>query len=197
MGHTKTNSGHSWPAPVLESLMISSTNTRGVFELFSWIDLRVALDTITTSLFKAWLSCCPSLLLLFSCLVVADSLRPRCTQPTRFLCPWAQARILGRVAMPFSRGSSQPGDRTLVACVSCSGRWILYHWATREVPYLSDFHPGFLWPLRQLLCYPCVPVCVSQAAFVVVLWVTWRGTFLIKLCPNHWSLTQAGQLLLV
>ena len=29
--------------------------------------------------------------------------------------------------MPFSRGSSRPRDRTLVSCVSCIGRWILYH----------------------------------------------------------------------
>ena len=40
-----------------------------------------------------------------------------------------QARILEWVAIFFSRGSSQPRDRT---CVSCIGRRILYHWATRE-----------------------------------------------------------------
>ena len=33
------------------------------------------------------------------------------------------------VAISFSRGSSWPRDWTLV---SCNGRWILYHWATRE-----------------------------------------------------------------
>ena len=27
----------------------------------------------------------------------------------------------------FSRGSSQPRDRTHISCVSCIGRWILYH----------------------------------------------------------------------
>ena len=40
-----------------------------------------------------------------------------------------QARILEWVAMPSSKGSSQPRDRT---CVSCIGGWILYHWATWE-----------------------------------------------------------------
>ena len=40
-----------------------------------------------------------------------------------------QARILEWVAMPFSRESSQPRDRTRVSCI---GGWILYHWATRE-----------------------------------------------------------------
>ena len=40
-----------------------------------------------------------------------------------------QARILEWVAIPFSRGSSRPGDQT---CVSCISRWILYHWGTWE-----------------------------------------------------------------
>ena len=38
-----------------------------------------------------------------------------------------QARTLEWVAMPSSRGSSWPGDRTRVSSVSCIGRWILYH----------------------------------------------------------------------
>ena len=42
-----------------------------------------------------------------------------------------QARILEWVAISFSKGSSQPRDKT---CVSCTGRQILYHWATREAP---------------------------------------------------------------
>ena len=40
-----------------------------------------------------------------------------------------QARILECVAIPFSRESSQPRDRT---CVSCIGRKIVYCWATSE-----------------------------------------------------------------
>ena len=43
-----------------------------------------------------------------------------------------QARILEWVAIPFSRGSSWPRDQTRVSCVSCIGRWILYHWVTWE-----------------------------------------------------------------
>ena len=39
-----------------------------------------------------------------------------------------QARILDWVAMPFSRGSSQPRDETCVFYVSCIGRWFHYHW---------------------------------------------------------------------
>ena len=38
-----------------------------------------------------------------------------------------QARILEWVAMPSSRGSSQPRDRTVISYVSYIVRWILYH----------------------------------------------------------------------
>ena len=38
-----------------------------------------------------------------------------------------QARILGWVAMPFSRGSSQPKDDTCISNVSCIGRQVPYN----------------------------------------------------------------------
>ena len=44
--------------------------------------------------------------------------------PGSFLHRICQARIPEGVAIFFSRGSSRPRDRT---CVSCTGRWILYH----------------------------------------------------------------------
>ena len=51
-------------------------------------------------------------------------------QSARLLCPGiSQVRILEWVAISFSRGSTWPRDRT---CISCTGRWILYHWATWE-----------------------------------------------------------------
>ena len=40
-----------------------------------------------------------------------------------------QARILEWAAMPSSGGSSWPRNRS---CVSCTGRWVLHHWATWE-----------------------------------------------------------------
>ena len=42
-----------------------------------------------------------------------------------------QARILEWVAISSSRRSSRPKDWTRV---SCTGRWILYHWAIRKAP---------------------------------------------------------------
>ena len=53
-----------------------------------------------------------------------------------------QARILEWVAYPFSKGSSQPRNRT---CVSCLAGRFLTNWATREAKK---------W---KVLC--CVPLC--------------------------------------
>ena len=41
-----------------------------------------------------------------------------------------QARILEWLAISSFRISSQPRDQTCVSCISCTGRWILYHCAT-------------------------------------------------------------------
>ena len=43
-----------------------------------------------------------------------------------------QARILKWVAISYSRGSSWSRDWTSISCLSCTGRWILYHCATWE-----------------------------------------------------------------
>ena len=59
--------------------------------------------------------------------VVSDSFGPHGVLPTRLLCPWdSPARILEWVAMPSSRGSSQPRDQTHISYVSCMGRQLLY-----------------------------------------------------------------------
>ena len=62
-----------------------------------------------------------------------------------FVTPWCpagssvhgilQARLLEWVTISFSRGSSQPRDRTHISCMSCIGRRILYQGAAREAPY--------------------------------------------------------------
>ena len=56
------------------------------------------------------------------------------------------------VANSFSRGSSQPQNQSHVSCVSCTGRWILYHWATWEAPTAAQKHPYYtadLWIHRS------------------------------------------------
>ena len=59
-----------------------------------------------------------------------------CSPPGASVHGISQARILEWVALSFSRGASQLRDWT---CISCIGRWILYHWATREAqPYIQS-----------------------------------------------------------
>ena len=61
-----------------------------------------------------WIQCWP---------VMSNSLRPHGLWPARLLCPWIlQAGILEWVAVPFSRGSSQPRDRIQVSHVA-GGFW--------------------------------------------------------------------------
>ena len=60
-----------------------------------------------------------------SCLTLCDTMD--CSPPDSSVHGILQARILEWVAIPFSRGSSQPRDRTWVSCISCIGRRVLYH----------------------------------------------------------------------
>ena len=66
--------------------------------------------------------------------VVSDSLWPMAYSPARLPCPWNfPGKYTGVACLFYTRGSSQPRDWTQVSCISCIGRWILYHWATWEV----------------------------------------------------------------
>ena len=55
-----------------------------------------------------------------------------------------QARILEKVAISYSRGSSEPKDRTCVSCISCMGRQIPYHQSRLGSPNLAI--PDTLFP---------------------------------------------------
>ena len=47
---------------------------------------------------------------------------------TMLLCPWDFPGKNTTVGWHFLlQGSSWPRDQTLISCVSCTGRWILYH----------------------------------------------------------------------
>ena len=52
-----------------------------------------------------------------------------CSPPPSSVHGTSQARILERVAVSSSRGSSRPRDGI---CISCTSRRIVYHWATWE-----------------------------------------------------------------
>ena len=66
--------------------------------------------------------------------VVSDSLRTlEYSLPTSSVHGISQAKILEWVSIFFSRQSSWPRDQTHVSSI---GRQILYHWDTREAPYI-------------------------------------------------------------
>ena len=54
-----------------------------------------------------------------------------CSPPGSSVRGISQARTLEWVAISLSRGSPWPRDQTHI---SCTGSWILHHWATRESP---------------------------------------------------------------
>ena len=60
-----------------------------------------------------------------------------CSPPVSSVHGISQAGILEWVAIASSRGSSWPRDWSPTSCISCIGRQILYHWATREAPDLE------------------------------------------------------------
>ena len=67
--------------------------------------------------------------LLFNCSFVTSV---DCSQPGFSARGLFQARTLEWLTISFSRGSFQPRDWTHI---SCTGRQIRYHWATREAHY--------------------------------------------------------------
>ena len=69
-----------------------------------------------------------------SCSVMSNSLPTpwSVTHPGSSVHGILQARILEGVAIPFSRGSSQPSDQNHVSCISSIDRQILYRCATWE-----------------------------------------------------------------
>ena len=71
------------------------------------------------------------------CLTLCDPMD--CSLPVFSIQRILQARMLEWVAVPFSRGSSQPRDRTWVSCIA--GRFFTI-WASRVDPFL-------LWREKQ------------------------------------------------
>ena len=90
-----------------------------------------------------------------------------CSPPGSSVHTILQARILERVAILFSRGSSWPRDWTGVSCI---GKWTLYHLSHQGSPYIC-YH---VWN-RQLVGRSCIP----QGAQLSALWwprgVGWGG----------------------
>ena len=124
------------------------------------------------------------LLWVFACSVasvVSNSIvTPRTVAHQAPLSMWIlQARILERVAISFSRESSQPRQQT---CGSFIGRWILSHWATWEADvylfrywdynFKTHISKWYLPPLTENLRKECSEdLCSMQ-------WVPMEGFYL-------------------
>ena len=65
-----------------------------------------------------------------------------CNLPSFLIHGISQARILEWGAVSFSRGSSWTRDQTHVSCI---GRRVLYHWATRETLWHCVFFAFDKW----------------------------------------------------
>ena len=92
--------------------------------------------------------CFPALSPSYSCVItqLCPTLRDPmdCSLPRSSLHGIFQAGILEWVAISSSRASSWLGERIHISCISCIGRWILYHCVTWEaLPILSQDQKAF------------------------------------------------------
>ena len=99
-----------------------------------------------------------------------------------------QAGILEWVAISFSRGSSQPRDWT---CISCIGRLVLYHWATREALGKFGFSckPEVLTFLLKLMTISYFLHWSSRSLLITTIsfnfyfiYISWPGLFFSFTC---------------
>ena len=121
---------HVWSCPwnpALPSCFFYAHKPRGIFFKITFYESEVALQCCIGFCCRAkWimrihmhaksLQSCPTLW------NHAD-----CSPPGSSIHGILQAKLLEWVAMPSSRESSPPRDWTHVSCVTCIGRWVLYH----------------------------------------------------------------------
>ena len=93
---------------------------------------------------------CESQLVAQLCPTLCDPMD--CSPPDSSVHGISQARILEWVAIPFSRGSSQPRDWTQVSCIA--SRFFTL-WATREAPFkplYKSYITGYKFLFRYVIC---------------------------------------------
>ena len=95
-----------------------------------WMDL----ENITLSEIKSDVCVCAKFLQL--CPTLCDHMD--CSLTGSSVHGILQARILEWVAMPSSRGFSQPRDKICISHISCIGRWVLHPCATWEALWLHE-----------------------------------------------------------
>ena len=122
-----TNSNHILRGFVIEYLVYCVTLQR------SWVQASGLVCTSCVTLVVHCVHACVHAESLQSCPTLRDPMdcSPSgpmdCSPSGSSVHGILQARILEWVAVPSSKGSSLPRDRTWVSYVSCSGRRVLYH----------------------------------------------------------------------
>ena len=117
-----------------------------------------------------------------SCPTLCD--HTNCSLPSSSVYGILQARIMKWVAIPFSRGSSQPRDRTWVSCIR--GRFFTV-WGTRQAPNWSiDIIDSTQAPALALFLFlshssPYIPYkpLYSQIFSFWSIWWTLNGILLL------------------
>ena len=97
-----------------------------------------------------------------------------CSPPGCSVHGISQARILERVAISSSRGSSRPRDQTPNFYVSCIGRWVLYHQCHLRLPW---------WFTPKSLC--CTPWKKRAPSLPQPIHTVWYGLDACVPCHPH------------
>ena len=139
-----------------------------------------------------------SFLFLFTCVCVKllQSLcEPMdCSLPGSSVHGILQARTLEWVAMPSSRGSSWYKYQTCVPCISCIGRWVLYHECGLGSPFLFTwffllyiFVWQYIFKINSLYMFVCLAALgLSCVVWDVSLWFSDCLWFCVRvIAPWH------------
>ena len=110
--------------------------------------------------------------LLQSCPILCNPMN--CSLPGSFVHGILQTRILEWVAMPSSRGSSQPSDQTRISYIYFIGRWVLYH----QCHNLKSYFP------QDTGCPQNKPMQLSQDIFEKIL-IPWKNDYDIYIQKKH------------
>ena len=116
----------------------------------------------------------PQLALVCVCVhaVVSDSLRPHGLYMAPLSMRILQTRILEWVAMPFSKGSSQPRGQTQASCIA---GWFFTVWATRK-PLLNTLSSKMRSKLKTTFLESHLKKFCHSAEMCIQGWI-WKHLF--------------------
>ena len=149
--------------------------------IFSFTDTNTQINYLGGSSYRwyVWFYKWIRLISLCVCVLVAQSCQilchpMNCSPPGFSVHGFLQARTLEWFAIPFSRGSSQPRDWTLVSCIA--GRFFTI-WATGE----NEIYLGCLWLVifRRTSQNTCVYTLLFPIAIVALVYI-------LSLCVLSW-----------